>query len=486
MRRNAVLSAVLALVGVTFAARGAMAQGFGVYEHDACMMGRAGTGVAAPCSNAAAVFANPAGIVNQSAERKWSVSVGVTAIAPTFDYTDSLTGTTTDAVANTIPVPNLYAVRQMGRLAGKPWALGLGVFAPYGLISEWEPTFEGRFLAYRSDLKNIYIQPTAALQLNSWLSVGAGLNYIHSAVDLKQRADLSANPVGSASLPAGTTFAALGIPVGTDFADANLTGSSWSMTGHLGLLITTERMNIGIRYQMRSTADIQGDAVFTQVPTGILLPAGSPLQPAAPTRCVGVAANDTLSARAGLPLDDVLYCGAFQSTLAKQHASVRIPLPDQLVIGTSILATEKLRLLFDLQYVNWQLFEVLNLTFANLGQRPQYEDYNSTFGARFGAEYRFSDGLTIRAGGLVHEAAAPAQTVTPLLPEAERSEGTLGASIRIGRNGMLDLAYQRIWQADRRGRVTEAPVRGPAGASANTGVYGAAGNLFGANLVWRF
>ena len=44
----AVLSAVLALVGLTFAARGAMAQGFAVYEHDACLMGRAGTGVVAP------------------------------------------------------------------------------------------------------------------------------------------------------------------------------------------------------------------------------------------------------------------------------------------------------------------------------------------------------------------------------------------------------------------------------------------------------
>ena len=242
MRRNAVLSAVLALVGLTFAARGAVAQGFAVYEHDACMMGRAGTGVAAPCSNAAAIFANPAGIVNRNAERKWNVSLGLTAIAPTFSYADSLAGgSVTDAVSNTIPVPNLYAVRQLGKLAGRyPWAVGIGVFAPYGLISEWPSTndFQGRFLGYYSELKSVYIQPTAAVQFSDWLSVGGGFDYIRSSVHLNQRADLAGLPTSSP----GVTFGMLGIPKGTDIFNADLTGNSWSGTGHFGVLITTERV----------------------------------------------------------------------------------------------------------------------------------------------------------------------------------------------------------------------------------------------------
>jgi long-chain fatty acid transport protein len=471
MRRNAVLSVMLALVGLTFAARGAQAQGFGVYEHDACMMGRAGTGVAAPCSNAAAIFANPAGIVNgQQTGRRWELSLGVTAIAPTFAFRDSITGVTTDAVKNTIPVPNIYATRQMGRLAGRyPWAVGLGVYAPYGLISEWPETFAGRFLAYYSDLKSIYIQPTMAVQFRPWLSVGAGFDYIYSKVDLKQRADLAANPVPSTSVPAGTTFGQLGIPQGTDFADAELTGSSHSAGAHIGMMITTDRVNIGVRYLVHSIADIQGDASFAQLATGITLPPGSPLNPTA----------------AAVPLDSVL-ASTFSTTLADQHASVRIPLPDQLVIGTSIQATDAFRLLFDFQYTYWSRFKELRLVFQNLGTRPQWEDYNNTVGLRLGGEYRVSPSLMLRAGGLVHEAAAPSQTVTPLLPEAERSEGTIGASLRIGRSMMLDVAYQKIWQADRRGRIQEPPVRGPAGAAANTGLYTGGANLFGANLVWRF
>src|SRR6267143_6759830 len=38
------------------------AQGFGLYEQGACAMGRAGTGVAAPCNDGSAIFFNPAGL----------------------------------------------------------------------------------------------------------------------------------------------------------------------------------------------------------------------------------------------------------------------------------------------------------------------------------------------------------------------------------------------------------------------------------------
>ena len=490
MRRNAVLSVMVALTGLTFAAHDTLAQGFGVYEHDACMMGRAGTGVAAPCSNASAIFVNPAGLVNAGAAQRWNVSAGLTLISPSFTYQDSLTATTTNGVDNTIPVPNLYVVRQLGRFAHRyPWAVGIGVFAPYGLVSEWPSDFQGRFLGYRSELKSVNIQPTAAWQINHWLSFGAGFDYVRTTVDLKQRVDLSSNPVGSPLLPPGTTFAALGVPVGTDFADGHLTGASWSGTGHFGLLVTTDRVNVGVRYLMRGTADIQGDANFSQVATGILLPAGSPLQPAAKAYCPGVSApDDTLRAAAGLPLDDVLHCGAFSGSgpLTSQHASVPIALPDQLILGTSIQATEKLRLLMDVQWVHWERFKELRLTFAKLPQRVLWEDYHNTTGVRLGAEYALMPKFTVRVGGLYHEGAAPAQTVTPLLPEAERSEATFGGTLHLGRNGQLDFAYQRIWQADRRGRVVEPTVRGSAGTAVNTGLYGGSATLLGANLSWRF
>jgi long-chain fatty acid transport protein len=468
MRRNAVLSTTLALGTLAFAVRSAGAQGFGIYEHDACAMGRAGTGVASPC-NASAIYFNPAAIVNPNGTR-WNIAFGGTLISPRFTYRDSLTRATTDGTENNIPVPNAFITRQMG--GRYPWAVGVGVFAPYGLISEWPNDFSGRFLGYRSELKTIYIQPTVAIQLRPWLLVGGGFDYIYGDVNLRQRVDLSSQ---STTTP-GVTFAALGIPSGTDFADVVLEGTSWSAGGHFGVLLRPiRRVSIGARYLLKSTADIAGWATFTQLPTGILLPAGSPLMPPSP---IG---------HAGYPLDSVFVLqNTFGTTLARQRATTNVPLPNQLIVGAAVQPIDNLTLLFDVQWVQWDRFRALALTFEKLPARTLYEDYRNTTGLRFGAEWRLTDKVTLRGGALRHDGAAPTQTVTPLLPEAERAEATGGISFRIGRNGTLDLAYQRIWQADRRGRVVEPTVRGPEGAAFNTGLYAGKATLLGASFSWGF
>jgi long-chain fatty acid transport protein len=456
MRRYAVRSSALALVALALLAPRANAQGFGVYEHDACTMGRAATGVAKPC-NASAIFYNPAGILNPGGSR-WNLAVGGTIISPSFTFTDSLTGAKTTGPTNHIPVPNLYITRQH-RAGGHDWAFGIGVFAPYGLVSEWPITFSGRFLGYRSEIKSLYIQPTAALRVNRWLQLGAGFDYIWTHVDLKQRVDLSSQLAN-----ATTTFGQLGIPAGTDFADANLVGSAYSAGGHFGVILTpTSKLSLGARYLMRVRANVQGDATFSQIMTGITLPPGNPIAPA------------------NTPLDSVLapqFRGA--GKLQKQHVSTFVAQPDQLVLGAAYAVTPQLTALVDYQWVNWSQFDSLQITFLNLPATTQYEDYLNTNGWRFGLQYE-GNGFVLRGGYLKHDGAAPGQTVTPLLPEGARTEFTLGGGIKVGAHGHLDIAYQHITQQDRRGRVVSAPRGSTAN---NTGIYSGSASLLGASLTW--
>src|SRR2546422_444535 len=58
---------------------------------------------------------------------------------------------------------------------------------------------------------------------------------------------------------------------------------------------------------------------------------------------------------------------------------------------------------------------------------------------------------TFRGGYLYHGGAAPAETVTPLLPEGNRNEFTAGATGKLSRGLTPDLAYPFIRQNDRRG-----------------------------------
>lgn len=458
MRRHAVLSTAAFVAAVTATATSANAQGFGVYEHDACMMARAGTGVASPC-NASAVFFNPAGVVGGGS--RWNAQVGVTMIAPRGAFTDSATGVTTPSTNNNIPVPTLFVTRQLN----SRWAVGLGVNAPYGLISEWPNSFAGRFLAYRAELKAIYFSPTVAFSISPRVQIGAGVDYVHATVSVKQRLDLSSQVATGT-----TTFAQLGIPVGTDFADAEIDGSGSDFGAHFGFLAKPwDWVSVGARVLTRVTVDIEGTANFTRYPTGIILPAGNPF-----------------GAPGGTPLDSIVTSAFSGKLFTGQGANTTVPLPEQIVVGVALRPMSGVTLLADYQYVNWRAFQILPFDLDSAGRRTLKEDYRATSGWRGGIELAPTSKITLRGGMLWHEAAAPAQTVTPLLPEGARVEGTAGIGLQLSPRMRLDVAYQYIRQQDRRGRVVDASEGSVPTVALNSGLYTSTAKLYGASLAFAF
>jgi long-chain fatty acid transport protein len=135
----------------------------------------------------------------------------------------------------------------------------------------------------------------------------------------------------------------------------------------------------------------------------------------------------------------------------------------------------------DYQMVVWGWFNSLTVDFENAATPDifLYQGYRDTHGFRFGTEYQQSPKLMLRGGFLYHTAAAPDETVTPLLPEGSRNEVTLGAGLKLSEKFTVDLAYQYIKQNDRRGRVHESSV-------GNTGLYTFSAHLFGATVVLTF
>jgi long-chain fatty acid transport protein len=459
MRRNAVQIAAGVLVAIGLCATSAQAQGYSVYEHDACAMGRAGAGVASPCAGGSAVFFNPAGIVTGQAGT-WNLAFGATLIPPRGSWTPD-GGTTTDLVENNIPVPNVYLTRQFGsRLA-----VGVGMFLPYGLTTEWPTTSPGRFLSYKATIKSIYIQPTVAFRVNPRIQVGAGLDIVNSSVDLNKRVDASSLPLGTS----GATFAAIGIPGGTDFADAVLHGTGTAYGAHFGIIVRPiDALSLGVRYMTGVTIEGAGDATFSQIATGINLSAGQAGAIGVPT---------------GTPLDAVLAPQFATGAFVAQSVDATIPMPSQLVAGFDLRVMTGLHLMGDVQWTNWSAFEQLPLTLGVLGAQTLYEDYVNTVGYRAAVEYAVTPKLNLRGGFLMHGAAAPDHTVTPLLPEAARKEFVLGAGYQLSSGIRVDAAYQIIKQDDRDGRVADWTPTHPV---PNTGVYKFSANLIGVGLSFAF
>ena len=460
MRRFQVWITATVLTAVLVMPRSAEAQGFSVNEQGSCSMGRGGTGVASPCTDGSAIFYNPAGLILPKG--KGIFSGGATLIRPSGDFTNSATGEVSTLKSQTSPVPSTYVGYGVSDVA----TIGLGIFAPYGLAIEWPTTAEGRFLGYYSSIKGIYFQPTFGLKASKRLSFGLGFDITSSSVALKQRVDLAEQEAAP-----GVTFANLGIAYGTDFADVQLTGNDISTGFHLGVIAqVTDKLSLGVRYLSKQTVYVDdGEATITQIPTNLFLAPGNPL-----------------GLPAGTPVD-ALVAGQFQpgGALVDQAGTAVLPFPAQLNMGLTLQVTEKLRMLGDVGIQFWNVWETLPLNFALLGEKTLVQSYRNSTSWRLGGEYVASPKATIRLGFIAHNAAAPDQTVTPNLPEAARTEFSVGFGSHLNERFGFDLAYQYINQADRQGRSGDGGMAVPT-AALNNGLYTFSANLIGVTLTYSF
>ena len=54
------------------------------------------------------------------------------------------------------------------------WTFGLGMYVPFGLITDYESGFQGRYYGDRSEVRVITLQPTISYKITDQLSVGFG------------------------------------------------------------------------------------------------------------------------------------------------------------------------------------------------------------------------------------------------------------------------------------------------------------------------
>jgi long-chain fatty acid transport protein len=451
MRRHVLVAglALLTMVAVT----DVQAQGSAVYPHSACMTARNGAGIASPCADGSAVFYNPAAL----ATLPGVIGLGVTLIRTenTFIWDAGAAPSGEPAVAErgpaTTPVPHGW----LNYPVNERLALGFGVWAPYGLSIDWPLTFSGRHVSYDTSLRALFLQPTLAYQvMPGRLSVGVGVDVVSSSIEINQRQHLGQ----------------FGLPV--DFADVKLTGDAWGVTGHVGMLAQlTPRLSLGARYMHKVKLEFDdGRAEFEQVLTGIILPEPNPF---------GVPA--------GTPLDAVL-AGQFAETgpLRDQRVRTEIELPAQAVVGLAFQATPVLQLLADYQWYGWSSWDAFPLEFEAAPDSELILEYEDAHVIRLGADYAWSPALNLRGGFSYGSRAAPDVTVTPMLPENDRSYLSLGAGYQVTPSLTADAFFMYMFMSDRRGRVVNRTSRTQTAEQLNQGVYTADAMLGGVTFSYRF
>lgn len=480
-RLLAVTTAALLAVG---AAPALSAQGFGLNEIGSCSVGRAGAGVAAPCQDASRIYWNPATTASLEPGRV-SLLVGAAPISVDGGFIQDTTLIRYPGNVPTEVPPHLFVnySGNLNRYGVSRFGVGLGVYVPYGLTSEWNSDFPGRFAAKKASLQTIYIQPNFAVEVvPNRLFIGAGPVIGYSTVELVQGVDLAEQALPTD--PTGTlTFGNIGIPPLTEFARGNLKGDAWAGGFHVGAQAQiTPTFSIGGRLLSALFFEYEGDVNFVQIPTNITLAANSPL--------VG-------GSGPSVRLDDVLapQFGA-SGPLVRQDVKTQIKHPAQLQVGLGYTGLERTTLNLDYNYTKWDQFDVLPVTFlgpAATRSRDIIEDYENSHSFRVAGEHQFQgstaapflNGVTGRAGFNYVNTPAPDITVTPLLPDMDRYNFGIGAGIPLGRT-VLDLSYLRVETPGRRGRIVERTAAETDPAALNSGWYELTANVFSISLKASF
>jgi long-chain fatty acid transport protein len=406
-----------------------LASGFQLVEQNGSGLGNAFAGQAASAKDASTIFFNPANLTRLSGKQ---IVLGVNPIGIKTEFTDSGStrpllgtvpipvplGTTGGNAGGWIPVPNGYFSWQVSKTV---WA-GVGVGAPFGLKTDWDADWMGRFKAIKSEVRTVNINPTLAVKVSDSFSLGAGANYQRLKATLSQgvafggisygKAVQAAGPVGGAFV-----LRALGGPAGLAMeGTSTVDGDTWSWGWNVGAALNVGKEgHIGASYRSKIKHDIEGGATFVGAPTFDL---PGPLAP------LGAGLN-----------------AAFASGPVKAH----IELPETVSVAASYEG-EKAEVMADYTWTGWTSIQALTVVRTDgnpLSSVPL--NFKDTWRVGLGFNYKMTDAWLLRLGTAYDKTPVQDQYRTPRLPDEDRTWAALGFQYKVGKNGALDLGYAHLF-----------------------------------------
>lgn len=149
-----------------------LANGLAINEQSASGAGTAYAGRASSALDASTIYGNPAGL---SKLKGTQVSGGMAAVHANVDIKQ--TGGFNDGRSRNKGDMVPFAAVPFGYFSSEideNWAFGLGVYVPFGVISDYEKNFAGRSHGLYSEVRVITVQPTVSYKFNDRIAVGFG------------------------------------------------------------------------------------------------------------------------------------------------------------------------------------------------------------------------------------------------------------------------------------------------------------------------
>ena len=422
---SAVLSLAAGHAGVAYGSA------FALQEQSGSGLGNAFAGGAAAAEDAATIFTNPAGM-SRLTNMQAAVAGSVICLQAKFSDNGSLPaslqtlgGNGGDAGSCAV-IPGIYLASPIN----KQWSVGIGVNVPFGLKTEYDSDWIGRFQAIKSKIETINVNPAVSFKASDMVTIGGGANYQHLKAELTSRVNY-AGAIGLAAqqaAAAGKIPAAAITPILTAYSgaqsDAKITGNDGAWGWNIGVLVNIDpQTRFGASYRSTIKYDVNGSAEFSNPPV--------PALPASLAPVAGALAN------------------AVNGVLANGDVKLSLKVPDTANVSIFRQIDSKWDVMADLQYTGWSTVQNLTIvrsTGAVLSTTP--ENFRDTWRASIGANYHYSDQWMFRGGLAFDQSPIRDAQRTPRLPDNDRTWIAFGAQYKFSPQLLLDAGYTYIFVRD--------------------------------------
>ncbi|EIK51459.1 long-chain fatty acid transporter [Stutzerimonas stutzeri TS44] len=408
-----------------------MAAGFALNEQSISGMGTSYAGRSSSADDASTLFGNPAGMSRLTREE---VSFGMAAIHAQTDIKDAsaasrqlppagarlpVDGSNDGDMVPFTAVPMGYYVNPID----DKWALGVGVYVPFGLISDYESGFQGRYHGDYSEVRVITVQPTVSYRFNDKLSVGFGptLNRIDGELQ-------------------SAVF------MGASDGRVKVKGDDTAVGFNAGVLYEfTPHTRMGVTYHSKVEYTLEGDTRITGVGFGAAN--GSKYDAS-----LDLTTPESVDVSLTHELNDrwTLYAGAMWTRWSRFEAIIieneGVPGPLQ----------------------------------GSLAPIIENQEWHDTWSYALGAAFKLNQQWTLRSGLAFDQSPTNNVDRSPRIPTGDRTAVSLGLAWNPTEDVTVDLAYSYLWEEDTKIRHNH-PSKGIYNATYENSAHG-----FGAALSYRF
>ncbi|UOP11462.1 OmpP1/FadL family transporter [Pseudomonas palleroniana] len=426
--KKVMLKTTLSLA-VTMASSQLFASGFALNEQDVAGMGTGFAGRSSSADNASTVYGNPAGMARLEGQQ---ITGGVAAIDASTDIKDAGGRSFGSNKGDMVPFTGVPFGFYTNKLNDQ-WAIGFGVYAPFGLVTDYERGFQGRSFGSYSKVSVITLQPTVSYAFNDRVSIGFGPTINRISGKLESELALTPNPA---------------VPN----TNVTIKGDDTAVGFNVGVLVqATDTTRVGLTYHSKVSYKLEGHTeVSAPTPTAALLASG------------------------------------------KYDASLKIDTPESYDLSVTQDINDAWKVYAGSTWTRWSRLKDITVNNEGVtragglaapqivGSISEPQNWHDTWAYAVGTSYQVTKQVVLRTGLTFDQSPTNNTDRSPRIPTGDRTIFSVGLGYEVMPNMMVDLAYSYLKEEPVKVNKTNAL------GSSYSAKYENSANGFGLGVTYKF